>query len=372
MDRRCAAEGRRIRGRRQQPPPPDTPSDDHGHVTSTATPYGSTGSGQHGEAVQVELVAAARRPRSAPGRSARRRRSPPARRPPAARRPARPTPGRPGAGTPGAAGPRWRGAAAPGAAVKARHGERRAAAGERRVRQRDPVGQQPACRRGGRLDVRRPARPGAIAGCASSRTASNRSGIPAVVPGDDEPAEQAGRRVVRVPLHPGRDLQQRRRAPGSGRARRAPPRRPHRRRRRRPSCRGRARAGSRCGSAGAGRAARRRRRRRRGAWPGRRGARSSRGTRRRPRPSTSTVSAVGRDGDLDLVVQAQRQPEGVEPGPEVGRRRRHPHPDRGGTCRTSRLRARRSPQLQRVRHRTAGRSAPPSAPARRAARCRGP
>ena len=172
--------------------------------------------------------------------------------------------------------------------------------------------------------------------------------FPAGLPGDDESAQQAGRRVVRVPLHPGRDLQQRVALERPGRGRRAPRPRPHRRRRRPPSCPARARAGSRCGSAGAGRAARHRT-----TSKARRIARTTRCARRRapgrrPAPSTSTVTPVGRDGDLDVVVQAQREPEGVEPGPEVGRRGRDPHPDLGGPAHDVPA----SPQLQRVGHRT--------------------
>ena len=44
--------------------------------------------------------------------------------------------------------------------------------------------------------------------------------------------------------------------------------------------------------------------------------------RRDPTDDLGTPPRVGERG-LDLVVQAQRQPQGVEPGSEIGRRRRH-------------------------------------------------
>ena len=152
VDRRCATEGRRIRLRRQQPPTP-TRRPHQRSVDLDGDPERVDRQAQHGETVQVERRAAARRPWSAPGRSVRRRRSRPERPSPAARRPEPPTPDRPAAGTPGAAGPRWRAAAAR-ALCESENGERGAASGERGVRERNRVGKQPARRGRGRFDLR--------------------------------------------------------------------------------------------------------------------------------------------------------------------------------------------------------------------------
>ena len=85
------------------------------------------------------------------------------------------------------------------------NGERGTASGERGIRERNHVGKQPARRGGGRFDLR-DERDGRNAGV---RIDPYSVESVVVIPRDDESSEQARRRVVRVPLHAGRDLQQR-------------------------------------------------------------------------------------------------------------------------------------------------------------------
>ena len=211
-----------------------------------------------------------------------------------------------------------------GASGEGQDGERRAAPGERRVDQRDPVGQKPA---GGGWRTRRPRRapPGRSPG---ARRAVQRQTGPLysrLSQATTNPPSRLAAALSAWPSIPAVSCSNvspllLRSRPASAAAATAPataaaaelpsPRR----------------AGSRCGNA---------------PQPGRRvaenvqdpcasparpGAASSRGT----RPGTLALDLDGqrrrRDRDLDLVVEPEREPEGVEAGPEVGRRAPGPGP----------------------------------------------
>ena len=148
-----------------------------------------------------------RRPgRRRPAPTARRRRPPPARRRPAARRPARRVGHATAPGTAGAAGPRWPPAAGPG----------RRPARARAARTRPAFRAASACGTVSGSSLRALAvdelvvgtnTTGRSAGLTGSRTALGRT--VGRRPGEGQPAEQAGRDVVRVPLQLGGQRQQR-------------------------------------------------------------------------------------------------------------------------------------------------------------------
>ena len=287
MDRRCATEGRRIRLRRQQPPARHAVRH-QGQPTSTATAGRVDRQAQHGETVQVEP--GRQRPvrgQRQDGRSGAGDHGRNARRPQRVDQSRRLRIGRPpvllvqpvrGGGQQQVRAPvKARTASAVRLPVNAA-----SASGTR-------VGQQPPRRRGGRLDApgraRRERSPGA------RRPVQRRTGrpFPTRPTRSTNPPSRLAAALSACPSMPavscsnvsplGGDVAAREHR-GRGRARR---------RRRRPNCPGRARAGSRCGSAGAARRARRRTpsNARRMARTTR--CRSSRGTPapppRRPRPS---------------------------------------------------------------------------------------
>ena len=165
--------------------------------------------------------------------------------------------------------------------------------------------------------------------CVESYSVKPLRGIPRRLPRDDEPAEQTGRRVVGMPLHTGRDLQncvalQLGVAPGEhDGGHRAPDR----------SGRGAAQPpGVRDGVAAAHPQAGRR-----VAGDRPRGAHRADDQVRVVARHPACAFAVDLDGDavrrdrhLDVVVEAEREAKRVEAGPEVGRGRRHAHANLGG------------------------------------------